>query len=1193
MGNISGCCYVRGGTLDTCHCCDVWQRSFVAPVGIFLWRWLRFILWCIVQLIDLISTLFILGWELLKGLWLGPLFWFIVALLVSWVFWFAYPTVAPYIGTIAIPLINLALELLVFAWYLFVVLWNLFARVWNAFAPITGMLLYIAMEVLITVLTEVVKILGEVPLQALMKPLMEILNVLSKILVAVIQVIVAVGKPVLQLLEKLIGPILHIFFSVLSLYIKIYTWLVTKLFRLLEPVLGVVLAIVRAFRHTSFAFRSLLSLDDYSSEDDSDRAMFADVRPSAEKYWGDSSVAQSNIQELSDINAYLDHHGPLSSGFYYTVMRPYASANSDSWTEISREIVRADSEAEAYEGSRRLLALGSSRGLLTLEERELFDRPAVDFEEFWERFAEDPGAAHEWYQQEHAKVNKKKEQVFSRVVRKLAETGELNNNSTLPRKTRHADPWRGHLHKKLKCKSNACGGHGKPLDHPIVTLRKRHWEREEIPREEIPWREPDETQEEYERRSYVYLASLTTAFQTAHEQVIDKHIRDPRLWKHAHEGFKRATGYETFHDAFNDFHDQYADGSHFLYDTLCGMTDWGPLRMMKEADPERHSRAYCSDFSKTVEVQIRPHPTKPGRKLAEFVLEPEVRQDHRALLETVLEDIDHPARRELLSIALDQEWSRWLSDTTKRNLLSASMRHPLADVFGIELPNPIGNASGINADLKDRRDRVESKKPIPKARLPLFELLSLDCYTTSPRNPLCLPEIPSSWIIRKTPQVKWPENATGDDSFCAPLYCLPPRDLLDWRAWISWCWIMNGITSYKLILSQLFVIFTDSIGFLKDNYSWVSWLLSPILALPPGATPTDLDWLCFAIHFYGMVLVAFLVWVFFVVIVPIVSWIFRVAARFVAFYETFVMADELRRERLKDTGRLFYNFAYDSDMNPGVRYFNDPNYFNRSLTGQRRPMTFDFNNHDRSVPRPQFGDYDSAVNQWAPSAGRYHRSSFMPWQGQTAYERYNAVTPYHMTQEGGFRLPWNTTTEQLGDTSLIGDALQDAHWPPSLTLDERLAMDTARADNTQGKSGGDQQEQQRRLEEESRQRARELEQQRRERLEALAELAQLERALYDATYLFGTWRYEVTSNVLVRFEAIFNWLLHSHYMTFWWSMQYAYAEAKKRKIQLWYSPVMGEYRRGFTVHTQDDLSRTLYPNNVPSFRRQEPRNMSV
>ena len=110
---------------------------------------------------------------------------------------------------------------------------------------------------------------------------------------------------------------------------------------------------------------------------------------------------------------------------------------------------------------------------------------------------------------------------------------------------------------------------------------------------------------------------------------------------------------------------------------------------------------------------------------------------------------------------------------------------------------------------------------------------------------------------------------------------------------------------------------------------------------------------------------------------------------------------------------------------------------------------------------------------------------------------------------------------------------------------------------------------------------------------ALTELARLEQALDDGVHMFGMWRYTTTSDRLVRFERTFKWLLHTYQMSFWWSVQFALSEQKKRKIRFWYSPVYGEYRRGFTQHTEDDITQALYPDSVPHYEPTQRRDMSV
>lgn len=1105
MGNVGlSCCWSTGDSLSSCNCCDWCSDSLCSAGCIYVQRWLRFLWWLIVRIFDLIATLIIVTFQAISVI-SSYTFWFALALIISWVFWFTWPYTVPWISGLFVPLLNFALELLALAWYVFWTIFNIFSRLWNAFVPVTWMLLEIVFEIVRTVLEEVVKILGDIKIYSLLKPFMSLINTFSKILTQFIQVIVKVGKPILEAVVKIIPPVLQIYFSLLEIYVKVYGWLYGTLFKLLEPYLKFVLALVKAFTggkqlvgavgRELFAFAGAFQVGDDFVE-----YTLGGSADSAARYWSNERYNMEKLSELQEINDYLVRHPPISFGYLYSIVPPDPGGASFHGDDPS------ESEEEAEIVTRRLLEHDEqSLGVLTPQERADFGLPAVSFEEFWERFGRDAGAAHEWYRAEVVKSRMRKRDALERVARRLQSADERAYNETV--RARHSrrrqraqtsDPWAGELHKKVPCRSaRLCGGHGAPLEHPVLTLRKRYWERQHVPRESTPWREEGETEEQFEKRSVMHLSAWLYALQHAHESVAEPYLKDPRLWGAAAEGWARATGNQELVEWLDETSENYASASHWLFETLCGEKAGegvaGRLQKSRrrftaalgvELDDDQYG-SHCSEAFRGAHVEQRVHPTRPHRRIAEVVLDPDTHPHHRDVLEALMVDAHEPRSRGILQLAVEQDWGRWLSPETTRRLQElrpdARVLHQSANAgfFGAQLPDPGVNSTGEKADAQRKKQVLESKKPVKRANVPVFELFSkLNCYKR-PYHPLCLFEMPERFIEIKAPVVVWPEEVTGDDSYCAPLYCLPPRDLLDWRAYISWCWILNAITSVQLVFSAIFFLLTDKLGVLRENFAWLRWLFGLFLVIDPGTKPTTLDWFCLVDHFYALVLAGALLFIFFTLLYPLLQWFLRFIASFEAMYSNFTEADEIIYQRREADNRLIIEQAtQDAEGRGGVSQLGNPG-------GRRRLGTRDALGRSRTLvedPQP--------VSPYGP--------------GNLLTEpRFNARNLRRVPPTNPLSPASNDPEEAL----LIGESLDE------------LASDATVSEEDF-------------YERQSRH-----------------ELAEMRLTIERNAATFGTTNYRASTSELERFRRRFGFLLRSYKRSYFYSLQLAWYARKKAKIE--------------------------------------------
>ncbi len=839
--------------------------------------------------------------------------------------------------------------------------------------------------------------------------------------------------------------------------------------------------------------------------------------------------------EIEVINAYNVRHPAHSFDYYYTVHRPVLYSHID--YSVGSEFFAGVPVSEPSAGARRLLDLAVKHQALSEEEIRALEEEPLSHDDYWKRFDSSPHDHLEWYMNQHYAKETRRRAIVDKARRRLLQVNETLGGPQ-PDGPQKVHPFSAELHRKVKCKSHHCGGHGTAMPHPVHKLRDMSWERKRQPTGSR-WKDREHTEEEHQRSRFIHITAWSQAALKAKDKLA-WHMQNPLLHKHFRNAWNRTTGFEDVHSAHEHFSKEYPDASYVIHDLFCGMTDWGPFKVLKREDPERHTRQYCSDWLRTKRVEERR--TRAGRRVLEIMFD----EDNADGQER------EAARRALLSVHPEDE--------EYHATVLANMRGLLADPELPFRPNPIPNSDSVNADLADRVNRVEGQRPKPDAGLPLFALLGADCYTSSPRNPLCLPEIPASWRITKCPEFVWPENFTIPQD-CSYLYTPIPRTPFTFFTVLSWDWIWNGIQSIRLFFS-LFPLFTTTIGIFTEKWPWAAFIFRPFLALPPGKTPEPRDWFCF-VEFapYSLWLLAFLSWLFYVFIWPYIELAADVLLSWGAFVGTFAAADELRHESMRQTSHLFWRAAYDSDMNPGVRFHGDHDYFKRDYTGRRPTYQMPLGPGDLSrnaaPPGRQFDSYEEATRH-AQSAGRYHRSSLLPMQALSPHERFNSMSPYAASEDGTSlefgREPYASpvpVVEPAG--AAIGHGGAEA--------DERRAREVGRNIATQ-----------------------ELEQLEAELLRCTRAYgvprSWLARLLPDSTH----WSVRMAQWTLKRacgehllranledFEYRFNPFLMSFQYSIWWMFQYSNYVRERTRVQWLYSPVHGSYRRGFTHASRDDI----------------------
>jgi hypothetical protein len=467
--------------------------------------------------------------------------------------------------------------------------------------------------------------------------------------------------------------------------------------------------------------------------------------------------------------------------------------------------------------------------------------PPVSKKEYWDRYQASPHDHFEWYHERHFAKEKRRMQIVESVQAKLTKelgpeklkklSEELDDEAPIAaamkrmpkampedkkrvkaqeqvkQKKEKKHVWDGELHKKIRCESHICGGKGKPLDHPVHKLRDMSWDRKEEEWTESTWKDPDMTQEEWDAHRFIHGTAWSQAVLNANDQLA-WHMQNPLLKKHTRDAWEQITGSSDLHEFFNEKHQEHSNFYEWIHGKVWDISDLPWLSRLKKEDPTRHDRPYYSDWLRTVRIEQRRN-RQSGRKMLFYDIPTE--EEHQALQRKLLETSGsleeamkhaswHRKTRELLERVKNDPEHEYHIETGRR-LLDASEEvdewEYVATMDGTQIPgsrtllgglpfapNPFPNALNVTADAQQRQAQLQSQKTKPDASVPLFQLLAqTDCYTTTPKNPLCLPFIPGSWVVHKAPTIVWPANATATLD-CSYLYCQPPRDASDWRAWI-------------------------------------------------------------------------------------------------------------------------------------------------------------------------------------------------------------------------------------------------------------------------------------------------------------------------------------------------------------------------------------------------------------------------
>lgn len=856
------------------------------------------------------------------------------------------------------------------------------------------------LEVITRMLVEVIQALVSAAI-GLLQALAKIIGALITIVVSIVKILFPIVKWYIGMVFKLLFPVLKVVISIVSWFLNLFNARMAQRNLLQSPDaierayarIVFVRDQVNKYGASAPLFgRNPLSFEDadmeggafaqgWSSLHDS---MYPSANWAASRHFSNENQNRATDTELQVMLRIIDETPLHSFSYYWVVNRPVlmridgGAMPSDVYTgEVGNTADMREKDFTFAQfvphapSARALLEFTSKRQLLSKEDTEVLsvDDP-VSVDEYWHRFDNSDGREDTlaWYSHKHYEHQHKRQAALHRLRDTIRSTkfasesdyyehfsdqhstvrpemsyeqyaqlqDDLEESDRIsvglpPNSRKRAHAFADDLDARHACKHKACGGKGHTLPHAVHTLRKLSHKRQ-ARHEQISWKPPTMTDEEYQKSKAVHVHVVGHAVNEAID-TLKWHLQSPHLHQHAKNAWRRVSGYQDLSEAYEDYHRTYKDPGEWMMARIGSLSDWKGFRWLAERDGEFEKRPWFGDWARREFGSDDDSHKFHGRKLN--ALGPEM-SGARQLLE-----LDDP-----MDVDYHQEWlNREPHSDIEELYIETAPPQATTDPLVRKLhglPFPLPDVPDVYQQVEDanaRQGSLKAGKPQPKAKLPLFELLTqTDCYTTTPRNPLCLPMIPNSWQINEIPDIVWPENATADDSFCAPTFKRVDRCLTCWQTYVNWRWVYNAIQIPRLVLSSI-PVFTDTLYQLGQTYPFLRWLFKLPLGKPLGHAPSTLDYICMAI--YGPVSFLF-TFVYFKVISmvwPIALIIIEAVTALVGVNTGFVAANAAYWQQAQERDALAIQIAMkDSPANPSLymagNFSSDPNYFFRGYNGR-------------------------------------------------------------------------------------------------------------------------------------------------------------------------------------------------------------------------------------------------------------------
>ena len=822
----------------------VFQASILGWVIYWIRKSWRALVWLIDTIVDTIKSI----WQMILTILasyqviLITIGLYIILLLFNAFF----PVVFKFIINKMIPVLQVILDLFILYINLILDIASIVFEIWNVSTPFIGFIFYFVIDIVLTVFREIITILGSL-LPPLFQALMEVITFVVQILVEVLKGILQAGVSVLKILIKVIVPLMKLYFSLIRLIIPIVQFLFVTLFKILRPILFIIVAVCRwftAFFRGNMAMRQLLSVN-YNSKLTIEEML-------AKEYI--EMEAQPDIDQAKAVDRGANI---MVMSMYETATQHYTPKDYDGWMSnldsIEAELRRLEAAGEIPGFSRRpgdsnSDGSGTSNSARQRERMEL----------------------HQKDHEHHPLHNAVYKNNYHAMSRSYPANSDSKNNK--PQTSEPADPYKEAEKAASAVRGNAARhlleADMSPAEDFVITIEdiqddaenETHFEHKATEKQQTnsrpetyrpvtvgtldavtektkpvnnsprrqsyeEWREshlkgktiddifpglvggrqlehkpltshlPDELshEERFEREKLAI--ALPHALERSIGNAKIRYIDSGHMEWALNSVFTQATGFKSISEAVGIYDERYHSPEHFLFDLMPHLDEWGPMKIFKEMDPEKDTRPFMSDHLRSLGIKDKNE------------------------VEIIMDD-------------------------------------------------PVNQRSMIK-----RGTNGGSQRKLHAIRLEI--LFERDCYTTTPRNFLCLPNIGSRRLNSTNLREQLLPFEVDPDSACTDLFL--PETCSFTNGWwdLAQCFLP---TPNRLINAFRVVLFTFTYGldlwFIITPLGQVFFFARPsiliytlgklfpplapvvdfVLLLPPKATASLRQYVCWFIHWYDVAL---------------------------------------------------------------------------------------------------------------------------------------------------------------------------------------------------------------------------------------------------------------------------------------------------------------------------------------------------
>jgi len=777
-----------------------------------------------------------------------------IILIIVWLFFLFYlmqifwPLIIALIVDFVTPLLNVMIEVFNFVFEITILLLRIVFQIWNIFVPFIGMILYIVIDLVVTIFRAVMDVLGSIDIMPIIQALLEIMFFIIDIVMQILMVMIEVQMAVLEIISEVIGFILELLFTAIRIWMDILVWIIDLLFKILEPILVIVQVIAAAFSWMLGGGKKVMAGRKLLSMGIAGLLLNGSPVPEHGNLFGQQEMSEDD-QEMT-IPPYEDYVRSVYDNF-----RDYVQTNTSSRILKDRYHLHLDNpdateqkiqeniaqrknvgKRSAFSTNNNKKEYNSGRQLFQYQGSETFDRkPGIQFED-------DPGdhldqTTATFMHHFHSGVKKMVQEgtdfdlmheTMERIKNHWRSPDRLSIRSILNRFNRE------HAHlARVSGKGPASVRYQNIPEHPRDMHVRFH-----------------ENRKAYAKRNSV-----------PHQYTVNaaKHLGK----------FKRPGG-----------------GGRSLLQHPHGASEWDDSQRVHIETLATMEREHARQIVKQERVYYGHHVQKI--KTARVI--------HKAARENILkhatttfhaDNVFNHFSNILKRFGYHSPWDVYNhfiethGDAAAFVLsLSAMTEHPLIKYWKEkdparderpffhdwhtqqqELAKMRTSRSGNGVGRKLLQDEGVGNEGNSQEKFDGLEIISkTDCYS-SPRNPLCMPEIPESfsWSL---PTVTWPDDIKDDSDVCPPwrmTKCLVCLDRYH-NAFQSLRFIISGFPPFNFALT----VFCELIPFL-------SWMVDWAFLIPKGEVVGLREVLCFIIHIYDLIVFFVTLWAIGFFLFPIIN----------------------------------------------------------------------------------------------------------------------------------------------------------------------------------------------------------------------------------------------------------------------------------------------------------------------------------